>query len=85
MSFVFTIRIPVDAYKKYDIDRARFLEILENKAKQFIPEAEVQVIRTPLTPRKTKFVGAAEADSKNPIDKSFGQASAKERKNKKVK
>ena len=43
MSYVITIRIPIDAYEKYGIDRDRFLENVKKNAKKSIPEAEVEI------------------------------------------
>ena len=38
---IITIRIPIDAYKKAGVDRNKFLKIVKDNAKKFLPEAEV--------------------------------------------
>jgi hypothetical protein len=47
MSYVISIRIPVEAYEKSGVDRDKFLKSVEENAKKFIPNLEsVSIIKS---------------------------------------
>lgn len=46
MSYIINIRIPLDSYKKYGIDRDKFLESVKNNAREMIPNAEVEIVKS---------------------------------------